>query len=125
MQKLLAVYVVVTVIFCGLAFGSLSALRGSSTAADSSPVVESDASNRVAKCVVSVLRDQQIASKAANKADEERFVRVVGGMPRWQVEQLIRMMPPPPTVAEVEYARNQQLVRIKELCRLRISAASE
>jgi hypothetical protein len=121
MQKLLAVYVIATVIFCGLAFEGLSALMGSSTAPTKEPVVESDASNRIAECVLSVLRDQEIA----READRERYIRANRGVPARLVLEMMRAEGPPPTVAEVEYARNQQLIRIKELCRLRVSAASQ
>jgi hypothetical protein len=121
MQKLLAVYVVATVILCGLAFEGLSRLTGSSTAAKEAPVVEADISSRIAECVLSVLRDQEIA----READRERFIQANSGVPARVVLEAMRLRGPPPTVAEVEYARNQQLIRITELCRLRISAARQ
>jgi hypothetical protein len=121
MQKLLAGHVVATVIFCGLAFEGLSTLSGSVTAANGTPVVEPETSNRIAECVLSVLRDQEIASEA----DRERYIRANRGVPARLVLEMMRAEGPPPTVAEVEYARNQQLIRVKELCRLRVLAASQ
>jgi hypothetical protein len=121
MQKLITVYVVATVVLCGLAFEGLSRLTGSSTAAKEASLVEPDISNRIAECVLSVLRDQEIASEA----DRERFIRETRGVPAGLILEAMRLRGPSPTIAEVEYARNQQLIRINELCRLRISAASQ
>lgn len=104
--------VVAAAIFCGLAFGGLSALKH---------LAERDDSGQMAECVLSALRDQEKASEA----DGEKFVRAMRGVPASRVFELMRMMPPPPTVAEAEYARNQQLIRFKELCRLRISAPGQ
>jgi hypothetical protein len=95
MQKLLAAYVVATLILCGLAYEGLSTLGGSATAANES-AGEPDGSNRIAECVLSVLRDQQIA----NEADKERFVNAMRGVPARQVLEMMRLRGPPPTVAE-------------------------
>jgi hypothetical protein len=109
MPKLLAVYILGIAVFCALAFGGLSTLGFSND------------SSQVSECVLSALREQE----KAREADEERFVNAMRGVPRIQVLEMMRMLPPPPTAAEAEYARNQQLIRIKELCRLRVSASSQ
>jgi hypothetical protein len=122
MQKLLAVYAVATAILCGLAFEGLSALvpKGSGMVLQS-PFEDRDVSNQVAECALSALREQE----KAREADRERFIRAMSGIPSFQVLQIMRMLPPPPTAAEAEYARSQALARIEELCRLRLSAANQ
>jgi hypothetical protein len=107
-------------IFCGLAFEGLSALTPKGSSAQS-PFVGGDVSNRVAECVLSALREREKASEV----DRERFVSEMSSVPSAQIMQIMKMLPPPPTAAQAEYARNQALARIEGLCKLRISAASQ
>jgi hypothetical protein len=115
MQKLIAVYAVAVPMFCIFAFEGLSALTGSQ-----SSFADENVSKQTAECVLSILREQE----RAREADKERFVRAMSGVPMVQVNQIMSMLPPPPTVAEAEHARNQALARIKEICRLRGAAAA-
>jgi hypothetical protein len=75
----------------------------------------------VAECVLSTLREQ----KRAKEADRERFVRETRGGPNELILRMMSALPPPPTAAEAESARNQALARVEDLCRLRILAASQ
>jgi len=120
MHKLLAVYVVAIPIFCGLAFQGLSAVipQGSPIVTSEAHPLDRDISSQVAECVLSTLREQE----EATEADREDYIRAMRGVPVRVYLEMMRIRPPPPTAAEVEYARNQQLIRIKELCRLRVSA---
>lgn len=120
MQKPLGAYPVVIAIFCGVAFEGLSELTPLVSAAAAQTAVERDPSSQISECVLAVFRDQE----NARKADRERLIRETRGTPLYVFEEMARMMPPPPSAAEVEYSRHQELLRIEELGRLRVSAAS-
>jgi hypothetical protein len=109
MQKLLAVYVGIPM-FCVLAFAAFTPTSGS--------IADQNISKQMAECVLSALQEQE----RARQANQERFVREASGIPMRQLMQILSMAPPPPTAAEAEHARNEALVRIKEICRLRDAA---
>jgi hypothetical protein len=107
MAKLVSLYVAGIVVLCILTFSGISALQlpGQKVSAEQ------------AECVFAALQDQD----TARQADKERFVRETEGMPWGQVKMLLSMRPQPPSAAEVEIARNQNLAHIEELCRLKLS----
>ncbi len=83
-----------------------------------------NASRQIAECVLATLRDQDAAAQKAEEADREQFMRATVGMSVDTFEKFMSIMPPPPSVAEIETARNQNLIRVKELCRLKFSASN-
>lgn len=102
MTKLLSLCIAAAV-FCGFAISAVQQPK------------------QVSECVFAALRDQE----AARQADKERFIRAITGVPIGQANMILSMMPRPPSAAEVEIARNQNLRRIKELCRLKLDSGPE
>jgi hypothetical protein len=122
MAKLLGVYIAAIVVLCSLAFGGISAIRQpTQKVSTESSDEKASTSPQLAECVFAALRDQE----AARQADRERSIRELRGTPLAVLEVMASIMPRPPSVAEVEIARNQNFLHIKELCRLKLSLSEQ
>jgi hypothetical protein len=120
--NLLSLYIAAIVGFCGLAFLGISAIQQPTQKVSTESSDENDnPSRQLAECVFAALRDQE----AARQADRERFISEMRGTTIAQLQMMESMMPRPPSAAEIEIARNQNLIRIKELCRLKISSSNQ
>jgi len=108
-------------VFCGLALLGISAVQQPTQKVSTESSDGNDnPSPQLAECVFAALRDQE----AARQADREGYIREMRGTTLGQLEMMESMMPRPPSAAEIEIARNQNLIRIKELCRLKISSSN-